>query len=66
MSAEPKSDLYEEQAARQVSLTIPAEYQADVLAAFKALSDAAEILFAFELPDDIEPAPIFHPDTQKW
>lgn len=66
MTTEKKFGFCEDQVAHQVGLTIPSEHREGVLQAFKALSDAAEVLFAFQFPDDVEPSPIFHPDVRRW
>ncbi|MBD0262543.1 MAG: DUF4089 domain-containing protein [Tolypothrix sp. Co-bin9] len=44
-----------------VDLQLPDEYRDGVVANFERIKAIAEIVNSFELPDDVESAPIFEP-----
>ncbi len=42
-------------------LPIPPEYRESVLRQWRLNQELAAPLLAFDLPDDVQPAPVFHP-----
>jgi Protein of unknown function (DUF4089) len=55
------AEVYIEQAARALGLTILPEWRQTVVAHFAATAAAAELVLAFPLDDHDEPAPVFAP-----
>ena len=52
---------YVEQTALLLDLQLRDEYRDGVVANFERIKAIAEIVNSFELPDDVEAAPIFEP-----
>lgn len=47
--------------AKLIDLDIPSEYREPVCNQFTALMAQADLVLSFELPDEVEPAPVFRP-----
>jgi len=54
-------EVYLDQMAALVGTTIPDEYRAEVIAYLKLTHSIAKPMLEFELAEDAEPAPVFHP-----
>ncbi len=52
---------YVDQTARLLGLEIPPERRSSVVAHFEHVWQVAQPVLAFELPDDLESAPVFEP-----
>ena len=54
-------EVYLDQMAALVGTTVPDQYCADVIAYLKLTHTIALPMLEFELPEDVEPAPVFRP-----
>ncbi len=61
MSPAFDAEAYAEATAKALDLPLPPEWKASVVAHLKATAAAAELVLAFPLPDEAEPAPVFEP-----
>lgn len=53
--------VYVEQMALLVDLKLRDEYKDGVVANFERISNIASVVLEFELPEDVEAAPVFEP-----
>lgn len=56
---------YVEQMALVLGLSIAPEYKPEVIDNFSRIAAIAQLVLEFELPQDVEAAPIYHPTAES-